>query len=239
MNDEKRQHLIDLQKFQKLVQADPKADEIRVNQHAGNVRYLPISFLQMSMDEIFFGLWEETAFEWRREGNELVGVLTVRFFHPVAQVWLTRIGVSATMIRLQKGAQPFEFDKKIYNALEMDAPHLKSDCFRNAVQSIGKAFGRDLNRQFTDFYKPLLHAQAIEAGAVTTAVQASNDMSRALLHYDEMYSRTRMDDQAGQAFALRLQSCETPGQVYALARELEEYIPDKDPAQQIKKFKNL
>ena len=109
MNDEKRQHLIDLQKFQKLVQADPKADEIRVNQHAGNVRYLPISFLQMSMDEIFFGLWEETAFEWRREGNELVGVLTVRFFHPVAQVWLTRIGVAATMIRLQKGAQPFEF----------------------------------------------------------------------------------------------------------------------------------
>ena len=239
MENEKRQALLNLKKFQKLVQAEPKADEIRVNQHAGNVRYLPISFLQMSMDEIFFGLWEETAFEWRREGNELVGVLTVRFFHPVAQVWLTRIGVAATMIRLQKGAQPFEFDKKIYNALEMDAPHLKSDCFRNAVQSIGKAFGRDLNRQFTDFYKPLLHAQAIEAGAVTTAVQASNDMSRALLHYDEMYSRTRMDDQAGQAFALRLQSCETPGQVYALARELEEYIPDKDPAQQIKKFKNL
>ena len=44
----------------------------------------------------------------------------------------------------------------------MDYPHLKADCFRNACLSLGKTFGRDLNRKFIDTYKAML--AGLEAG---------------------------------------------------------------------------
>ena len=45
---------------------------------------------------------------------------------------------------------------KYINTLTKDFPHLKAECFRNACISIGKSFGRDLNREFEDQYNPLL-----------------------------------------------------------------------------------
>jgi hypothetical protein len=231
-----RQEIDKLQKFQRLVQTEPNPAEIRTNPAAGNIKYLPISFLEMTMDEIFFGLWSTESFEWKREGNEICGSLTLKYFHPTAHVWLSRIGASATMIRLQKGAQPYELEKKIYNALEMDLPHLKSDCFRNAVQSIGKAFGRDLNRAFFDQYKALLHIQNLDAGAVTANSEFLREMDRARVHYDTILQLARMDDQNLSAYTLALANCQTPKEIYQLADGLKDFVPDGDPRQQLKKL---
>jgi len=40
------------------------------------------------------------------------------------------------------------------NALDMAFPKLKSECLKNAAQSLGKIFGRDLNRKNADKYQP-------------------------------------------------------------------------------------
>jgi hypothetical protein len=40
------------------------------------------------------------------------------------------------------------------NALDMAFPKLKAECLKNAAQSLGKVFGRDLNRKNKDTYKP-------------------------------------------------------------------------------------
>jgi hypothetical protein len=40
------------------------------------------------------------------------------------------------------------------NALDMAFPKLKSECLKNAAQSLGKIFGRDLNRKNVDQYQP-------------------------------------------------------------------------------------
>lgn len=135
-----------------------------MNKMAGNTMYLPISFLETTLDELYFGLWKTDGFTTRVIGNEICGELNLHVYHPIAEIWITRIGAAATMIRQVKDAGVMEADKKIKNALEMDYPHLKADCFRNACLSLGKTFGRDLNRKFIDTYKAML--AGLESGEI-------------------------------------------------------------------------
>jgi hypothetical protein len=151
-----------LEGFSQLLNKEPNKHELQMNKMAGNTMYLPISFLETTLDELYFGLWKTDGFTTRVIGNEICGELNLHVYHPIAEIWITRIGAAATMIRQVKDAGVMEADKKIKNALEMDYPHLKADCFRNACLSLGKSFGRDLNRKFIDSYKALL--AGLEAG---------------------------------------------------------------------------
>jgi hypothetical protein len=42
------------------------------------------------------------------------------------------------------------------NALDMGFPKLKAECLKNASQSLGKVFGRDINRKTSDTFQPLV-----------------------------------------------------------------------------------
>lgn len=227
-----------LQNFLQRLNAAPDEKEIRVNQHAGNTRYLPISYIEMSLDELFFGLWETKDFKWQTMANEIVGSITLRVFHPVANQWIERTGASATMIRQQKGAGITDLNAKIHNALEMDFPHLKADCIVNAAKSFGKSFGRDLNRAFTDIYRPLITGQAIQNGAVTPQIAANNELSKALSAANELFERIRTDDQTLQSLTVSLMTCETPADVWRVCDEAKKYLPVDDPAQQFGRAQN-
>jgi hypothetical protein len=157
-----KEKLKQLEGFSQLLNKEPNKNELQMNKMAGNTLYLPISFLETSLDEMFFGLWKTESFTTRVIGNEICGEMALSVFHPIKEIWITRIGAAATMIRQTSGAGVLEGDKKIKNALEMDYPHLKADCFRNACLSLGKSFGRDLNRKFIDSYKAML--SQLEAG---------------------------------------------------------------------------
>jgi hypothetical protein len=59
-----REILKDMQSFQKAyLQKDPNKAELKTNKFANNSQYLPISFLEMTLDEIFFGLWQTKNFK--------------------------------------------------------------------------------------------------------------------------------------------------------------------------------
>ena len=141
------------QKFSSYLNKQPNPKEIKVNEYANNSRYIPISFLEMSLDEIFLGLWKTKNFHAEVVANELVGTIDLYVFHPVAQVWLTRTGAAGVVVRSYE--KTIDLSKKITNTLTLDYPHLKAECFRNACLSLGKLFGRDLNRKFEDEYKKL------------------------------------------------------------------------------------
>jgi hypothetical protein len=222
-----------LQNFLKRINQDPNPAEVQVNAHAGNTKYLPISYLEMQLDEYFFGLWETRDFRFERMGNEIMGSLTLRVFHPVALQWIERQGVAATMIRLKSGSKSYELENKIANALEMDAPHLKADCLRNAVQSLGKLFGRDLNRKFTDIYKPLLHMQAVASGAITATVDDADMLRKATQAFDEAMEMARMDDRQEQGFRLAFANCETPRRIYDLIDTIRQYIPQSEDPRRV------
>jgi hypothetical protein len=142
-----------VQEFQKRLNNIPVATEIQTNKAANNTKYIPISFLEMKLDEIFLGLWSTKNFQSKTIANEEVGSLELWYFHPEAKTWLCRIGVGGVMIQFKKDAPINDLSQKIKNTLSKDYPHLKAECFRNACLSIGKQFGRDLNREYIDTFE--------------------------------------------------------------------------------------
>lgn len=150
---------------------DAESERLQVHPMNKKVKYLPIAHMEMMLDQIFFGLWSTENFRWEKVGNEIVGCIEVKFYHPIARTWLTRSGAAGIQIMVDKWPFPEEYDAELgkYEAkvernrwslnVENKKPnalgdlggfaHLKADCFKNAVLSIGRTFGRDVNREFT------------------------------------------------------------------------------------------
>jgi hypothetical protein len=145
----------------------PEEQELKINKFVKNAKYLPISFVENKLDEMFLGAWEVTGFHYQVVANEIVGSLQLRVFHPVLQIWLSRTGAAAVQIQMKSKENGGDGDitnvrNKITNTLEKDFPHLKAECIKNAARSLGKAFGRDLNRNEFDNYEPLTEQLAFE-----------------------------------------------------------------------------
>jgi len=228
-----QQELQKLEKFQARLNTPPIEQEVRTNKHAANSLYLPISYVEMGLDEMFFGLWETKDFRWQVMVNEVVGVITLRVFHPVSKQWIERTGASAVMIRQRRDSGVTNVENKIHNALEMDFPHLKADCIVNAAKSFGKMFGRDLNRAFTDVYRGIITEHAEQNGAITQNVEDNQRLSKALLNANLMLESARMDDQTEQGILLDLSNCENEFDVYRIMDIIKEYLPEPDPKKQL------
>ncbi len=182
-----KEELKRLQDFQALLNREPNGSEVQTNESANNTKYLPISFLEMTMDEVFFGLWGLCDFQYQVIGNEIAGKITLWYIHPINGEKIERIGAAATMIRCKKG-QPFDANGKIANALEMDMPHLKADCIRNACATLGKLFGRDLNRKHKDTFKGLL-----PPGEVQEPPTPQSDLEKISIQLSEVSSFQELD----------------------------------------------
>jgi len=149
------------QNFQKLLHKKPDKKDVKVNEQAGNSLYLPISFVEMTLDEMFFGLWKTLNFKYTVIVNEIVYSIELHYFHPTHKEWLCRTGASAVPIQMKSKDKGGTGDitnvkDKYKNALVKDFPHGKASAITNAALSIGKIFGRDLNRKFEDQYNPLI-----------------------------------------------------------------------------------
>lgn len=114
--------------------------------------YLPASFMQMELDEIFLGLWSWEVRSIQVVANEILIQGDLRVFHPITGQWIVRSGVGAAIIRQKKDSAITDIDGKIKDAITMDLPHAETDAFKNAAKKLGKRFGRDLNRKFVDEY---------------------------------------------------------------------------------------
>lgn len=158
-----------IENFLKHVNQPPRV--IKANQFAGGARYVPIEEMEMSLDELFVGQWETRIIPPGAKliGNAIVYDLEIRFRHPVTGNWLTRAGSGSCKIELrahkkdrngniiERGAEhALDFEKINSSALERNVPSAKAMAFRNACQSIGQMFGRDLNRdearQYSSIY---------------------------------------------------------------------------------------
>lgn len=138
----------------------PEEKEIALNKFANNSKYLPISFVETKLDEYFLGLWQTDSFHYSIVANEIVGVITLKVYHPILKEWLSRIGTAAVPIQQKSkdnggSGDITNISDKIINTLVKDFPHLEAMCIVSAAKKIGKAFGRDLNRKLEDTYQPM------------------------------------------------------------------------------------
>lgn len=216
-----------LERFQKALNAPPAATEVRENQHSGT-KYLPVSFVEMTLDELFFGQWETTDFRWQVMGNEIVGSLTLRVMHPVSGIWISRTGAAAVMIRQKSGAKITDIDAKIANTLGMDFPHLRADCLTNAARSLGKLFGRDLNRKLEDVYRPLVTMAAERDGAQTVEMSARRQLDSMTLTCETLLNQCKLEERQHNYFEARIRAAESPQDLGQIKHELELLMPE-DP----------
>lgn len=169
-----------LDKFIKALQKEPNPAEIGRTPD-GKAKTIPISYIETTLDEFFLGLWETEKFQWNVIANEVVGSIELVVTHPISGEKLRRTGAASIQIMVDKGADAMDITRKKANALDMGFPKLKAECLKNAAQSLGKLFGRDLNRQQVDTYKSMvkpekreLNPQAKEWSDAITALASGN-----------------------------------------------------------------
>ena len=128
--------------FGELLNKPPKASKIKRNKFANNAKYLSISEYEMKMDLMFFGQWSSKLVgQPQILGNSCVVSVEVSFLHPTTGNWLTRAGTGAQDVQCDSNG------RALGKALIKAVPSAKSIAFKNACKSIGKMFGRDLNRE--------------------------------------------------------------------------------------------
>jgi hypothetical protein len=171
---------IALQGFSQKINEPAKLESIGKTPD-GNASHIYISHVEMTLDEMFFGLWETRGFNWQLISNEVVGSIDLVVTHPVTGLKYTRTGAAAIQIMVDAVPPELKFDQsdspteaaerkrkrnewalnvsnKKPAALDLAFPKLKAECIKNAALSLGKLFGRDLNRDVdkSDTYNPLV-----------------------------------------------------------------------------------
>jgi len=161
LKSEKKEELA-IEGFLKFINKEPNPNKLG-SRNVGwgdnkkQMQYVPISAIENMLDTFFFGMWSTTNFEYRQIMNEVTGSIQLRVKHPITGDWLERTGASSVVFRQKSGTEILEIAQhKIKDGLTMDIPHLKSECIKNASKLLGNAFGRNVSRDITDNYVPLI-----------------------------------------------------------------------------------
>lgn len=166
---------LQLQDFQAKLNKEPEVSELERTPD-GKAKTLPISFVEMTLDELFLGQWDTCNFTSKVITNEVCGELELVLVHPITGREIRRSGAAAIIIQVDKAPDTITGQarnewalnpsNKKSNALDLGYPKLKAECVKNAAQSLGKVFGRDLNRKKTDQYQPAIKQLNDQAFAV-------------------------------------------------------------------------
>ena len=126
----------------------------RIEKYSG-ASYVPISVVEHSLNQDYMGLWSLDTPTYQVVANQIVGTAVLHVFDLNAKVWIRRVGFGAVVIRQSSGAQVTDASAIIKNALVMDFAKLKTEILKNAVKTLGKKYGGDLNRAIEDNYEPI------------------------------------------------------------------------------------
>jgi hypothetical protein len=139
--------------FQMLLNKDPLAGSIATAHAAkGGGKYIPIGHIENQLDEIYSGLWQ-TSGKIEVMMNSIVATVTLKVFHPVAKVWIPRVGVGAVRLQLNANSPAMDASNMKGDAFEKGVGVAKSVALRNAAASLGVVFGRNLNRKDLDTFE--------------------------------------------------------------------------------------
>jgi hypothetical protein len=126
---------------------------------------IAISHVEMQLDEVYFGHWSFKMEKVEQIYNEVYGYGTLTVIHPVSGMEIHRSGMAAIQMTQDANSSLADFSTtKKKNALDLTIPKLKAECLKNAAKSLGKYFGRDLNRAVEDTFTPeIIDTAAVES----------------------------------------------------------------------------
>ncbi len=180
-----------------------QADYAKIPDNQDGYDTIPIGLVENTLDEVYLGLWKTHSPTYQVVCNEIIGTIILEVFDPSAKIWISRIGGAAVTIRQKKDSQITDISSKIKTALQMDFPKLMySMCLKSAAKSLGKKFGRDLNRKFEDFYESV-YTNEIELSLIMEELNiqfAECKTTRDLLPIWEKYPQIHGSSQAQKIF---------------------------------------
>lgn len=128
-----------------LLNQPPKQEWVKDHPLARNVKYIPIGRIEYLLTSIFV--------KWRveilREGllaNSAYVVARVHYLDPVTNNWDWIDGLGACPIQTDKGAGATDWQQVKSDGVMKALPAAESYAVKDAVEKLGKLFGKDLNR---------------------------------------------------------------------------------------------
>lgn len=177
-----------LENFTKLVNTPPPASSIQKTPD-GKAETMGISFVETKLDEIYLRQWGTEDVHVVQVANEILVYLTLWVIDPLTKLKITRVGFAAVQITTDacpdniksdykaKNAWSLDMQNKKPNAMYLAFPKARSMAIKNAAVTLGKTFGRDLNRKFEDspedFYTNLMNNQETLTDAIK-ALKSAN-----------------------------------------------------------------
>lgn len=223
--DSKESRIIAIQNFAAKLNKEPNPSEFDKTPD-GKASHLPISFIEMTLDELYFGLWETANFKWSAITNEVQGSIELIVTHPITGEKITRVGAASIVITVDS-LEPSDKermskqDRNLYalnpenkkpNALDLGFPKLKAECLKNAAASLGKIFGRDINRKKKDVFKPVMRPLSDdEFAAGIKRIQDGKMETIELMENNFILSSTQKEILYGEALEFKNKQLESHG----------------------------
>jgi hypothetical protein len=137
----------------KILKGKPWKKDLAPSPSGGNRQYIPIDMVEALLDQLYgWDGWQCSEVKQTVIVNEVVGTVLLKVWSDRRGQWIERPGSASVMIQMHKGSTVLDVGSKISNAMEKMAPSLKSKCLSNAAKSLGKRFGRGLNRALQEQY---------------------------------------------------------------------------------------
>lgn len=161
--------------FAVILNTEPKKSWLKEHPFAKGVSYIPISKLEFMMS-YFFGDWYVEIRDTKLLANSLV--VTVRVHYKKAlkpegsEQWHWTDGVGAVPIQVNKDAGATDFLQMKANAVQIGLPAAESYAFKDAVEKLGRIFGKDLNRKDVLDYSVILGTEDAPRFVAPVAAEA-------------------------------------------------------------------
>lgn len=129
-----------------LLNQEPDPKWIKDHPTAAGVKYIPIGIIEWLLTYIFI-IWRVEILRENLLGNSIC--VTIRLFYrdPVTGEERWTDGIGAAPLQTDKGAGAIDFNKLKNASVQIAAPMAKTYAIKDAAETLGKLFGKDMNRK--------------------------------------------------------------------------------------------
>lgn len=108
--------------------------------------YIPIGRVEWLMDKIFLSKWYVEVIHYGQLFQSVTVHTRVHYCNPVTGEWAYQDGVGAVAVQTDKDKNASDLGAIKSNAVMLALPAAKSSAIKDALEHLGKLFGRDISR---------------------------------------------------------------------------------------------
>lgn len=152
-NDIQIAKLVQRDEFLQVLNTEPPTAWVKEHPFNKGVKYLPIEKVELLLTKLFQD-WHIEIRESKQLLNSISVTVRLHYTDPIDSKPKWQDGVGAVPAKTEKGARASDMSAILSDAVMTGFPAAKSFAVKDAAESIGKIFGKDLNRRDTLPFTP-------------------------------------------------------------------------------------